>query len=71
MWTGGTNRDVGSLALMLIANWFINGQCPLVHNHLCLGPQWRILVAIILTFLFLLCEILEIGETVLIDGGVS
>lgn len=26
---GGSNRDVGSLALMLIANWFINGECAL------------------------------------------
>lgn len=24
--SGGSNRDMGSLALMLVANWFINGK---------------------------------------------
>ena len=28
--TGGTNRDMGTLALMLVANWFINGRQLLV-----------------------------------------
>lgn len=40
--TGGTNRDVGSLALMLIANWFINGEYYFVcsYFHLLLaGPR--------------------------------
>lgn len=36
--TGGTNRDVGSLALFLVANWFVNGETVLidggVRNHL-------------------------------------
>ncbi|KAI0066809.1 NAD-P-binding protein [Artomyces pyxidatus] len=30
--TGGTNRDVGSLALMLIANWYINGETVLIDG---------------------------------------
>ncbi|KAI0045012.1 NAD(P)-binding protein [Auriscalpium vulgare] len=30
--TGGTSRDLGSLALMLIANWFINGETVLIDG---------------------------------------
>ncbi|TFY80886.1 hypothetical protein EWM64_g3124 [Hericium alpestre] len=29
---GGSNRDVGSLALMLVANWFINGETVLIDG---------------------------------------
>ncbi|KZV66472.1 NAD-P-binding protein [Peniophora sp. CONT] len=29
---GGSNRDMGSLALMLIANWFINGETVLIDG---------------------------------------
>ena len=52
---GGSNRDMGSLALMLIANWFINGK----HAQI----AW--LKGSSLKHMDLL------GETVLIDGGVS
>lgn len=31
--SGGTNKDMGSLALMLVANWFINGEYY-VHEHI-------------------------------------
>ncbi|KZT37460.1 NAD(P)-binding protein [Sistotremastrum suecicum HHB10207 ss-3] len=30
--SGGTNRDVGSLALMLVANWYINGETVLIDG---------------------------------------
>ncbi|KAI0045011.1 NAD-P-binding protein [Auriscalpium vulgare] len=30
--TGGTNRDVGSLALMLVTNWYINGETVLIDG---------------------------------------
>ncbi|KAF9256012.1 NAD(P)-binding protein [Marasmius fiardii PR-910] len=30
--TGGTRRDVGSLALCLVANWFINGETVLIDG---------------------------------------
>jgi NAD(P)-dependent dehydrogenase (short-subunit alcohol dehydrogenase family) len=30
--TGGTNRDVGSLALFLVANWFVNGETVLIDG---------------------------------------
>jgi|SRR6266436_3506870 hypothetical protein len=30
--TGGTNRDVGTLALFLIANWFVNGETVLIDG---------------------------------------
>ncbi|KIM86706.1 hypothetical protein PILCRDRAFT_815958 [Piloderma croceum F 1598] len=30
--TGGTNRDMGALALFLIANWFINGETILIDG---------------------------------------
>lgn len=52
---GGSNKDMGSLALMLVANWFINGRSFLFllyksrRRHDSTGS----------------------GETVLIDGGVS
>ncbi|KAH9923016.1 NAD-P-binding protein [Amylocystis lapponica] len=29
---GGTNRDVGSLALFLVANWFVNGETVLIDG---------------------------------------
>jgi hypothetical protein len=30
--TGGTNRDMGALALFLIANWFVNGETVLIDG---------------------------------------
>lgn len=30
---GGSNKDMGSLALMLVANWFINGVYSLLHCY--------------------------------------
>jgi hypothetical protein len=30
--TGGTNRDMGALALFLIANWFVNGETILIDG---------------------------------------
>ncbi|TFL03441.1 hypothetical protein BDV98DRAFT_564216 [Pterulicium gracile] len=30
--TGGTNRDVGSLALFLVANWYVNGETVLIDG---------------------------------------
>lgn len=30
--TGGTNRDMGSLALFLISNWFVNGETVLIDG---------------------------------------
>ena len=35
---GGTNRDMGSLALFLVANWFVDGETVLIdggvsHSH--------------------------------------
>ena len=32
-WTqlGGSNRDVGSLALFLVVNWFVNGETVLIE----------------------------------------
>ena len=29
---GGTNRDMGSLALFLVANWFVNGETVLIDG---------------------------------------
>ena len=29
---GGTNRDMGSLALFLTANWFVNGETVLIDG---------------------------------------
>ena len=29
---GGTNRDMGALALMLVANWYINGETVLIDG---------------------------------------
>ena len=33
-WTqiGGSNRDVGSLALFLVTNWFVNGETVLIDG---------------------------------------
>lgn len=30
--TGGTARDMGSLALFLVANWFVNGEVVLIDG---------------------------------------
>lgn len=30
--SGGTNRDMGTLALFLIANWFVNGETVLIDG---------------------------------------
>ncbi|KAF8888587.1 NAD(P)-binding protein, partial [Infundibulicybe gibba] len=30
--TGGSNRDMGSLALFLVANWFVNGETVLIDG---------------------------------------
>ncbi|TFK38184.1 NAD(P)-binding protein [Crucibulum laeve] len=30
--TGGTNRDMGTLALFLVANWFVNGETVLIDG---------------------------------------
>lgn len=29
---GGSNRDVGSLALFLVTNWFVNGETVLIDG---------------------------------------
>lgn len=29
---GGTNRDMGTLALFLVANWFVNGETVLIDG---------------------------------------
>ena len=29
---GGTNRDMGSLALMLVANWYVTGETVLIDG---------------------------------------
>ena len=29
---GGTNRDMGSLALFIVANWFVNGETVLIDG---------------------------------------
>lgn len=34
--TGGTQRDIGSLALFLVANWFVNGETVLIDGGVCL-----------------------------------
>jgi len=34
--TGGTNRDMGTLALFLIANWFVNGETVLIDGGILL-----------------------------------
>lgn len=40
--TGGTNRDVGTLALFLIANWFVNGETVLIDGGVsCLTYLWQ------------------------------
>jgi hypothetical protein len=30
--SGGTNRDMGTLALFLVANWFVNGETVLIDG---------------------------------------
>lgn len=41
-------------------------------SRLCLGPQWRVLEDVVLTFGFSVWNLdVYVGETVLIDGGVS
>ena len=30
--TGGTKRDMGTLALFLLANWFVNGETVLIDG---------------------------------------
>jgi hypothetical protein len=30
--TSGTNRDMGTLALFLVANWFVNGETVLIDG---------------------------------------
>lgn len=32
---GGTNRDMGTLALFLVANWFVNGETVLIDGGVC------------------------------------
>ncbi|THH17494.1 hypothetical protein EW146_g3325 [Bondarzewia mesenterica] len=55
--SGGSNKDVGSLALMLIANWFINGQYGSISSvNLVCSMDIR-------------SKRESLGETVLIDGG--
>ena len=29
---GGTNRDMGSLVLFLVSNWFVNGETVLIDG---------------------------------------
>lgn len=48
---GGTNRDMGSLALFLTANWYVNGETVLIDggvSHI----SFFIIVDLILTFYF-------------------
>lgn len=51
---GGSNRDMGSLALMLIANWFINGETVLIDGgvsfpSLCVYTYLILTACIVLT----------------------
>lgn len=34
--TGGTQRDMGTLALFLVANWFVNGETVLIDGGVCI-----------------------------------
>lgn len=44
--TGGTTRDMGTLALFLVANWFVNGETVLIDGGVSLlrdssWPGWK------------------------------
>ena len=36
---GGTNRDMGTLALFLVANWFVNGDTVLIDGGVSRIPK--------------------------------
>lgn len=39
----GTNRDMGTLALMLVANWFVNGETILIDGGVSTLPLLNVL----------------------------
>lgn len=40
---GGSRKDMGSLALFLVANWYVNGETVLIDGGVCPIFYWSLL----------------------------